>query len=614
MENKKNYNTMKKEFFELEKQNKEIKDKKEIEMMLKINAIQELKNSSIIKEFKDEYYFLNNDFECESEIVVNCIKFKSVTQAFVYHKSDNQDTKDLIINSKSIDVIKKINRMLDKDKNWYEKEGIIIMEKLVRDKFRRNKDLQKLLEKTNGNLLLNTLDKDVSVNNFYSDEIKINKEENIDNYLTDEILTFGIVNITEINKKYNYLKTNSNAKEFNNVTKGENQLGIILTKIRSDIQNNVEINLWVETNFSLIKDIDKMPDVLFNVYEDKIKTNTFSLKKKKLYFIGSHSKSDILINHVSVSRNHAVILFDLNYGLVIIDLGSKKKTIINDVILEDHKPYVISSNMYNLQKGEKCFIRFGDCLKDFEILYSHKSLNIKIDTIKNEIENRKMCLEFINQIKDNKILIKEKGSNYEEEFNNKVLISILEGKYNLIKYKLSKCISICIDGLYKTNEFIDFLVENFGKINKLEIVSNFNSKRLIVLFESNDSISKLLDIKNNNLNYKEKNYKFELVELKDMEKYFQVRNNINNDYFERPTKNNFKYDKNEKNDNVYINSSDNFNENHNYNRKEKKNLDFRKYKESKNEEYTSRNIIKKTSRSNSLSRSTYKSRSRSGSI
>lgn len=57
--------------------------------------------------------------------------------------------------------------------------------------------------------------------------------------------------------------------------------------------------------------------------------------KKQVYFLGQLKTNDVILAHPSISRNHACVICDSNQNALIVDLGSKGGTFINQQPVEE---------------------------------------------------------------------------------------------------------------------------------------------------------------------------------------------------------------------------------------------------------------------------------------
>lgn len=141
----------------------------------------------IIKEFQGEYRFLSNFWPCKLNI--DGINFTSVEQYYQYQKSNDTEYRNKILSCKTPGQTKRLSKTITIT-NQFIKNRLSIMEKGVTEKFRQNPELKTKLLLT-GNV-------ELQEGNRWKD-------------------TFWGVNLY--------------------TGKGENNLGKILMKVRSSLQN-----------------------------------------------------------------------------------------------------------------------------------------------------------------------------------------------------------------------------------------------------------------------------------------------------------------------------------------------------------------------------------------
>ena len=177
------------------------------------NIILNQQKLSKIDSFTDYFDFLHNNFQ--TPVYFSGILYPSVSHAYHAARSNDERTRRAILNAETFQSLGNIALRINDPIDWQEKK-VKIMEQLVRDKFRRSKELQERLKLTEGRDLVMTYNDNNSKNIFW-----------------------GVV------------KGN-----------GQNQLGRILMKIREDLLNDkiptanpLEILNWVNTSFNLVNDI-----------------------------------------------------------------------------------------------------------------------------------------------------------------------------------------------------------------------------------------------------------------------------------------------------------------------------------------------------------------------
>ena len=117
-----------------------------------------------IDNFNGPYYgFLNNDFP--SLVGYSGLIFPSVNAAFQAARTDNQHIRHKISLIDNPQELWEIAINIDDPPNWV-KDRVRIMELLLRDKFRRNRDLRERLKLTGERVLINSYD-DSSPSNLF---------------------------------------------------------------------------------------------------------------------------------------------------------------------------------------------------------------------------------------------------------------------------------------------------------------------------------------------------------------------------------------------------------------------------------------------------------------
>lgn len=406
-----------------------------------------------------DYYFLNNDYECD--VWINNEEFKSVSHAYHSCRVHLKESKTIIKNSESIEELYKLSSKIEYSKEFLEKDLNIILEKLIRDKFIRNKDLKEKLILTNESKIEYSL----------GSEYCLNDKE----YL-------GIYN------------NNKNKKV------GFNYMGILLMQVRDDIKNFTYIEKWVKAQFSVVdnKKLDIDVEVFIYLSTNKKFINSILLSKKEVYVIGNHSKNDIVINNKYISRYHSVLYLDKDSGLCIIDLNSKYKTRINNIEL---KPFI----PYSIKDGSEFKINFSNFENDFFF---------EINTKKIERKMRKE-MEKIEKISENKTIL--------EKYLNENNVSLKEKVKRILKNEIDyeDRISVIIKNIpysIKAIEIFDFIDSTYGRIMKnKEISRNIQGRDFYIKFENFDGCKNFLYGKtydDMSFLYMNKKIYFELVEDK----------------------------------------------------------------------------------------------------
>ena len=269
---------------------------------------------SKIDSFTGYFDFMHNNFQ--TPVYYDGILYPSVTHAYHAARTCDEVTRRAILNAETFQILGNIAIRIEDPSGWQERK-VKVMEQLLRDKFRRSKELQDKLRMTENRELVMT----------YQEEKKNN-------------LYWGVVK-----------------------GKGQNQLGRILMKIRDDLlqdkvptPNPVEILNWVNTSFKLVGDIQLIPEIKLTVNKANKTIDHIVLKNKSMYKIGQFPQCDLVLAHPSISRLHAIIIVDQSLGVILIDLRSKGGTKLDGDLLKDNIPY-------RLKTGKK--INFAMSTRDY---------------------------------------------------------------------------------------------------------------------------------------------------------------------------------------------------------------------------------------------------------
>ena len=305
-------------------------ERQKLEQEIEKNANILIQHQKLLKitSFTGYFEFLHNNFM--TPVYYEGSLYPSVTHAYHAARSTDETTRRAIINADSFHTVATIASRIQDPEDWPTRR-LDIMERLVRDKFRRSKELQEKLKATEKRELIMTYE-DEKKGNFY----------------------WGMVN-----------------------GKGQNQLGRILMKIRDDVINNKEVFNWITTNFDLVTDVNLLPEISFTVNKNNNKIDHLVFKNKLFYKIGLLPDSDLVLAHPSISRLHAIIICDKKLGIILVDLRSKSGTKLDDVLIQDHIPY-------RLRDGKK--INFAMSTRDYIV-------NIDLTKIKKVYEREKMKIE-----------------------------------------------------------------------------------------------------------------------------------------------------------------------------------------------------------------------------
>lgn len=288
--------------------------KMEEEFKTNANILITKQKLSKIESFINYFDFMHNNFQ--TPVYYEGILYPSVTHAYHAARSADETTRKAILNAETFQILGGIAIRIVDSFDWQERK-LKVMEQLLRDKFRRSKELQDKLKSTEQRDLIMTYEEDNLKNTFW-----------------------GMVK-----------------------GKGQNQLGRILMKIRSDLieykilnTNPVEILHWISSSFNLVEDIQFIPEIKLTVNKDNKTIDHVVLENKSIYKIGMFPQCDLVLQHPSISRLHAVILIDSSLGVILVDLRSKGGTKLDGDLLKDNIPY-------RLKTGKK--INFALSTRDY---------------------------------------------------------------------------------------------------------------------------------------------------------------------------------------------------------------------------------------------------------
>lgn len=352
---------------------------------------------SKIDNFTGYFEFLHNNYL--TPVLFDGMLFPSATHAFQASRSSDERTRKAILNAESLLVVLKIAKRIEEPENW-KLRRLKIMEHIVRDKFRRSRELQEKLKATGNRDIVMTYDDENEANQYW-----------------------GVVN-----------------------NKGQNQLGRIMMRIRSDLRENQELLNWISFSFEFISDQDLIPEITLDVFKEGKQIDCKILKNKSFYIIGCLPSSDLILEHPSISRIHAAIVCDKKLGAVLIDLRSKAGTKLDGDMISDNIPY-------RLKNGKK--IKFGLSTRDYIV-------NIDVGKMKKLYEKEKKQLlndlDLINKLENpeiNEELLKQSFGIENNEDNENIFVGNLP--YNA------------------TDKAIKDIFEEFGTIKNIKIPTDWKS-------------------------------------------------------------------------------------------------------------------------------------------
>lgn len=318
-------------------------------------SVPKLNNTDIISSFTNEYDFLAPEYPCEVCIFDELeISYPSYEHALQASKLDDMEQRNLIRQTTGMREIKKLTMKASQQSSW-KNDCFEIARKILRDKFVRNKNLT--------NRLMQIKNMEFQYKNDYGD------------------LFWGV----------------------DKDGKGQNKLGKLLYDMRCEIEANNDLELWIKSCFKLFS-IDKV-DITVTVEKDGIiipfnnsddansidnnKKNKIFNKMNKLY-IGKEESNDVLTEHPSTSRLHAMLVIDEFKGCILIDCSSSNGTYINNNKI-DNNSNDNTNNKSLINKRIKSYCSYKITSNDF-ISFGASNRQYKFDVILNGDVNRKQLL------------------------------------------------------------------------------------------------------------------------------------------------------------------------------------------------------------------------------
>ncbi len=270
-------------------------DQSELEAEIERDAklLYQGKRLAKIEGFSGYFEFMSNDFP--AEVFYQGHIYSNVSYAYHAARAPNEKMRNIIQKSPTLNSMYDIAKTFDEPKDWAFRQ-LKVMESLVRDKFRRSRELREKLQATGERELVNVMTADEDNAGFW-----------------------GVVG-----------------------NKGQNQLGRVLEQIRKDIVDDIELEHWLFATFPLQEDKRSLPSIKLEVSKDNKPIDDVLLDGKSYYLMGAlPKKCDYVMSHPSISRLHACIFNDQEAGATLLDLGSKAGTWLNGEKLKVCFPYLL---------------------------------------------------------------------------------------------------------------------------------------------------------------------------------------------------------------------------------------------------------------------------------
>lgn len=293
-----------------------------------------------IAEFTGKYEFLSNEFM--SQVSFENELYPSVAHAFQAARTSDTDLRASIAKCADFPSLYALCEAIDNPPDW-NKQRVLVMERLIRDKFRRSRELQRRLVDTGQKQLINTYaDGSVASNLFW-----------------------GIVG-----------------------TKGQNQVGNLLMKVRKDVESEREIEAWLVASFDIQTDTEELPVFRLKCYKHDRKVESYTLQGKAYYLVGASHSCQVHLSHPSASRKHACIFVDRHLGATLVDLHSKAGTLLNGLTVKQGVAVPIAT-------GDE--IAFGESARSYRVEVDFEEVAERLERRKRKLDEELQALEALEQ-------------------------------------------------------------------------------------------------------------------------------------------------------------------------------------------------------------------------
>ena len=255
-----------------------------------------------IEDFNDDFDFLNNEFECP--VWFEDLEYPNAYNAYQAARTDLEIFRKRFQANLSAYDLYDLARQINNPVGW-EQNKLLVMEKIVRDKFVRNGEIKQKLVETGSRELVNS----------FKDKTAVN-------------LYWGVV-----------------AQE------GENQLGKILMNVRKSIGEATDVPQWLNMCFNFPKEVQMCPVFKISVLKEQQPIEQITFSKKPFYFCGNSEKCDLKMAHPTISRMHFVFGFDQKNGVLVVDLASKNGTFVNEHKLSAFNVFRVKQSTFSVKCG-----------------------------------------------------------------------------------------------------------------------------------------------------------------------------------------------------------------------------------------------------------------------
>ncbi|CDW73079.1 fha domain containing protein [Stylonychia lemnae] len=320
-------------------------DQQELEAEIERDAKLLFKKKQLekIEGFTGYFEFMRPDFP--SPVYYEGETYSTAAHAYNAAKLIDPNMRRRIQKAPTLQEMYNVARTIEEPEGWTHKK-LKVMERIMRDKFRRSRDMRERLAATQNREIIN----------FLPDK-------------SEENLYWGMVG-----------------------KQGQNQLGKILERVRQSVHDESEMEQWMQNNFNLVEGRKKLPSINLEVFKDGQLIESITLENKPYYVFGAHPhKCDVVLKHPSMSRVHAAFLIDQDLGVVLIDLMSKAKTKLDDQTLEGCIPHQVKAN-------SKQKVIFGLSTRVYQISIDYSKMQRAVEIEKKNLEREMRLLEKLDNV------------------------------------------------------------------------------------------------------------------------------------------------------------------------------------------------------------------------
>jgi len=284
-----------------------------------IKSAKKFVDETEVNSFEKEFEFLSPSFPCTvcfGEDFEN--PYPSYEHAFISSKIETSDplSSEVLQQVRELKNIRDAKRYITKmisanpalESVTWKNDCFKLGERLMRDKFMRNKELRSKLVDTKGRTL--------TYRNDHND------------------MVWGVC------FKDNTSIPGSGGDKWT----GQNRLGKLMEQIRNEILSGDDLHKWIASHFDLIERAKIGILVTIGKRSDDGSASVDDMKSIdniNVLYIGKADDSDVVALHPSVSRTHAIVVADKTKRLFIVDLQSSNGTSVDGVKLRGFTPTLL---------------------------------------------------------------------------------------------------------------------------------------------------------------------------------------------------------------------------------------------------------------------------------